>query len=293
MIYRLNVSAISKLTSVGRVKYKQGWKRTRSLTTTDSIFFVISGEFSFVTPDGIVTISSGNLQFLPAGTPYTVHVTEECDYFYMHFVNDKDKCTVNPEEYREFIASRAHGVGAKGKREKTFIYLEDRYDLSEQKDVLGRMVHMFTKCEGLMTGEELYSSINAGSAAVQTLAVLGEMTFRRYTPDEHRPVALIKMLEYIRTNYTKPITLAALAENCGISKQYAMRLFKKHYNTTVTQYINRFKLDKAKRMLKYTTLNIDEISFSLGYSATYYFCRLFKRYFGCTPTEYRNNEVGV
>lgn len=54
------------------------------------------------------------------------------------------------------------------------------------------------------------------------------------------------MHNLISLNYIKPITLASLADECGVSKQYAMRLFKKYYNVTVTRYINNYKLQKAK-----------------------------------------------
>lgn len=292
MIYKLNINNLTKISTIGRIKYKQGWSNSRTLRN-DNLFFVLSGEFQFVTPNGTVTVSEGNLQFLPSGTHYTVHAVRECDYFYLHFLSDRSKCTVSTDEYRRFVSGCANDSRLGIVKEQNYVYLEDRYDLSEQKEALGKMIHMFTKCESLMLGDELYSAINAGSTAIEIIAALGEMTYHKYIPEDHRPVALVKMLEYVKTHYTKPISLSELAEGCGVSKQYAMRLFKKHYNMTVTQYINRFKLEKAMKMLRYTTLNIDEISFSLGYSATYYFCRLFKRNFGCTPTEYRNKEIVV
>lgn len=69
-----------------------------------------------------------------------------------------------------------------------------------------------------------------------------------------------------------------------------MRLFKKYYNVTVTRYINNYKLQKAKKLLKYTDLNIIEIAYSLGFSEPSYFCRIFKKAYNLSPGKYRKDS---
>lgn len=81
-----------------------------------------------------------------------------------------------------------------------------------------------------------------------------------------------------------------MADECGVSKQYAMRLFKKYYNVTVTRYINNYKLQKAKKLLKYTDLNIIEIAYSLGFSKPSYFCRIFQKAYNLLPGKYRKDS---
>ena len=82
------------------------------------------------------------------------------------------------------------------------------------------------------------------------------------------------------------ITLAELSRCFSVSEQYITRLFRRHLNTTPTTYIHRVKLENARWLLTHSTMNVTEISDYLGFSGSYYFIRLFKKYYGLTPMQY-------
>ena len=95
-----------------------------------------------------------------------------------------------------------------------------------------------------------------------------------------------KMRLYIRKNITRNLTLEEISSNCSISTSYASRIFKKHTNITIKEYINNEKLYYARELLQNTSMNISEISNYLGYCDAFYFSTLFKRKFGKSPKQF-------
>ncbi|NLJ40072.1 MAG: response regulator [Clostridiales bacterium] len=83
------------------------------------------------------------------------------------------------------------------------------------------------------------------------------------------------------------LTTHMVAEILGLSRNYFGQLFKKETGYTFTDYLNRKRVEKAKKLLETTTLKIYEISEQVGIDDSYYFSSLFKKYVGCSPTEYR------
>ena len=97
--------------------------------------------------------------------------------------------------------------------------------------------------------------------------------------------------EYIANNYTKDIFLDSAAEHVNISPAYLSRIFKKNTHTSFTQYVMNLRLEKAAQYLIDFDYNIYNISEMVGYSNIYYFYRIFKNKYGCTPSEYRKEHV--
>ncbi|MBR3755450.1 MAG: helix-turn-helix transcriptional regulator [Clostridia bacterium] len=90
---------------------------------------------------------------------------------------------------------------------------------------------------------------------------------------------------YINENLTRKITVADIAEHCGISADYLSQVFKKETGENLGTYIMRQKLEKAKEMLR-QGIGTKEICASLGFSSQSYFVTAFKRFYNMTPTEY-------
>lgn len=93
---------------------------------------------------------------------------------------------------------------------------------------------------------------------------------------------------YIRNHYTEDFSCAELAEICYMSPAQMYRHFQSAMGCTPTEYKNRLRIDQAKSMLRNDSIPVGEIAFLMGYEDTAYFCKLFKRYTGKTPLQYRN-----
>ena len=104
----------------------------------------------------------------------------------------------------------------------------------------------------------------------------------------HKDLEIKKAQEYIETNFYDKMTIDELADKFGIGRRSFERRFKKSTNNTVIEYIQRIKIEAAKRSFETSRKNISEVMFNVGYTDTKAFRDVFKKITGLTPIEYRN-----
>ncbi|WP_054026720.1 response regulator transcription factor [Bacillus sp. FJAT-28004] len=95
------------------------------------------------------------------------------------------------------------------------------------------------------------------------------------------------LLGYVHENYAQALSLKSLSQQYNIHPVYLGHLFQKETNETFTEYINKYRIGKAKEMLKETQLKVQEIALQVGYWETGYFYKQFKKYVGISPTDYK------
>lgn len=93
----------------------------------------------------------------------------------------------------------------------------------------------------------------------------------------------------VQENIEQGISLGLVAEQLGISTDYAGRIFKRYTGEHFAAFVMRTKMERGKELLREGRLRNYEISSRLGYSNPDYFRQLFKNYTGMTPNEYRNS----
>lgn len=94
-------------------------------------------------------------------------------------------------------------------------------------------------------------------------------------------------LEFIEHNYEKNIKITDIANYIGINRSYLTNSFKKALNLSPQEYLINYKLDKACTLLRTTSLSINAISACVGYEDPLTFSKIFKRFKGSSPKEYR------
>ena len=104
----------------------------------------------------------------------------------------------------------------------------------------------------------------------------------------HNDAEIRNAQEYIEGNYQEKITVDELLDLFPVSRRSFERRFKKATNNTVVEYLQRVKVEAAKRSFETSRRNISEVMFDVGYTDTKAFRTVFKRITGLTPIEYRN-----
>lgn len=100
---------------------------------------------------------------------------------------------------------------------------------------------------------------------------------------------LLPAIEYIEAHYTDPaISVELWAKLSHVSVTYFRRLFKQLYSVSPKQYIMRARINKARELLRSSHYTISAIASDCGFGSECHFCRTFKDYVGCSPSEYRN-----
>jgi transcriptional regulator GlxA family with amidase domain len=105
---------------------------------------------------------------------------------------------------------------------------------------------------------------------------------------EHEDVEILKAQEFIEGNFQDKISVDRLADKFAIGRRSFERRFKKATNNTVVEYLQRVKIEAAKRSFESSRKNINEVMFNVGYTDTKAFRTIFKKITGLTPIEYRN-----
>lgn len=105
---------------------------------------------------------------------------------------------------------------------------------------------------------------------------------------DHRDTDILKSQEFIENNFTERITIELLADHVNVSRRSFERRFKSATNNTVSEYIQRVRIESAKRSFEASLKNVNEVMFDVGYTDTKSFRDVFKKITGLTPVEYRN-----
>ena len=135
-----------------------------------------------------------------------------------------------------------------------------------------------------------YKTMSA-SLFMQLMTVISRKSLRIREKADKKPRdnSVGSTLEYIHMNYMKNITVAELSAMTMICTNRYIKVFKAEFGLTPKEYIVRLRLEKACQLLESTNLDIKQISGMVGLENQMYFCRLFKKYLGKTPSGYRES----
>lgn len=98
--------------------------------------------------------------------------------------------------------------------------------------------------------------------------------------------------EYIHRNFDDTaLSVKTVCSRIFMSASYFSSLFKAHTGKTFVEYVTGVRMEKAKELLKHSSMKTYEIATKTGYQDAQYFSVLFKKYTGDTPTEYRNKML--
>ncbi len=104
----------------------------------------------------------------------------------------------------------------------------------------------------------------------------------------HNDKEILKAQEIIETKFHNKLSVDELAGYIAVNRRTFERRFKNATNNTVVQYIQRVRVEAAKRQLEASRKNISEVMYDVGYNDTKAFREVFKRYAGITPIDYKN-----
>lgn len=123
-----------------------------------------------------------------------------------------------------------------------------------------------------------------------TLQIIG-MIYNEYKTDIRvfeKVKKIEKAVELMTKSYNETeLTISALADYANMSEKNFRRLFFDIYNKTPYAYLQEFRIEKSKTMLRYTNKSISDIAIQCGFSDVYSFSHCFKKHIGASPSKYR------
>jgi two-component system response regulator YesN len=107
------------------------------------------------------------------------------------------------------------------------------------------------------------------------------------TRDQNKNYFVDRAVMYIKSSYQKEISLGSIAKEINVSPYYLSKLFRRYTGKTCTELIAEERIEAAKRLL-IQNYSSKETCFQVGFNSQNYFVKIFKKYVGVTPGEYRN-----
>lgn len=140
--------------------------------------------------------------------------------------------------------------------------------------------------------DDLTSQLFIKASLLQIFANLSK--FHLFIPTEKnynkKVEGIKKALTYIKENYKEKIYIADLASLLNMNEQYFCRYFKKAVDHSPIEYINKYRIKQALRLLEKTDMSVMEICLECGYNNLGNFLREFRKYTNTTPLQYRKNS---
>ncbi len=107
--------------------------------------------------------------------------------------------------------------------------------------------------------------------------------------DERKVLKLKKTLAFIRENFDKEITLDDMSQAAGFSTKYFCSFFKEYARKTPVEYLNDYRVERARRKLLGSDLSVTQIAYACGFNDLSYFIKTFKKITGTSPKRYREH----
>lgn len=152
-----------------------------------------------------------------------------------------------------------------------------------------RFQDIFTSVLTYANSKEVYAHMMAKSKLTELLSYYIMNLELNQISYLNAPVVekLSSLLTYIDAHIEENMSVQDLAQMLHMHPNYFIRFFKQQMGMPPIHYMTSRKIDKAKEMLRCTSLTMTQIADTLGFSDSYYFSRQFKKHTGLNPTEYR------
>lgn len=229
---------------------------------SNSFCLIIKGRATVSCPQGTVVANEGDLIFWPEGVPYQSH-WESNDgiirfigvYFHIHSYH------LNANGIAHFVPMPAYT--------QFFIFPGDLY-----RELIKQMAFDFNT-----PGRESLAIRGFYECYSDIMSLLPKL------PAQHPIVHMVHV--FVNDNWDKDFSVNDIAAFCNLSKSRLYHLFKEQTGISLMQYKLQAKTKHAADMLLESTDSIEDISSKLHYSSAAYFCKVFKKQTGLSPTEYR------
>ena len=199
---------------------------------------------------------------------------------------------MSPETLSSVRRNMMHGVGAGNVRsvdtERLGLGLAIAYhvislhggDLQiESSEGRGTTCHLFLP---LADETMAHGADGSDSSAVQVA--------RTHAPDQMSAQLVKKAQDYVATHFAAEITREEIAAVLGVSPSYVSRIFRRYTGMALWDYVNSFRIARARELLEHSDMTVTEIAFAAGFNEPAYFSRMFRKFTGKSPRHFRSNS---
>jgi AraC-like DNA-binding protein len=142
-------------------------------------------------------------------------------------------------------------------------------------------------------GNTFRESISMTGELYSLLALLVDGSSRDRTVRGRDTETVRSAVQFIEQRYSYAISVEDVADYVGVSRSTLFRVFTRQMGVSPKEYLDNYRIDKARFLLRHSELTIGAIAVSVGYDNGLYFSKAFKKITGRTPSSYRQESSGI
>ncbi len=250
------------------------------------IIYLSRGAAIFHIDDCSYSVNEGQFLFINSGELHSAHkiFSSGCCYhaivFNLSFLNSLsgDSCQlryINPFMLKERVFANCIPKGTPAEKNIQPLILQTMEKLSQKNTgyelfVKGSLLMIFSiMAENVLLAEKKENSVNTR---------------------KNRAVKIKKVVGFIADNYSKKITIDALAALIGMNRYNFCRFFKEYTKMTPMDFINLYRINEASSFLREGSCNVTEAALQTGFENMSYFAKMFKKYKGISPSALKRSS---
>ncbi|ANY72587.1 AraC family transcriptional regulator [Paenibacillus ihbetae] len=256
------------------------------------IWYVAKGALSHTVNNRTYQLTKGDIFVIPPFTLHSVTIPKDGDYeiygceFMPSFVNERFEEFPEEEVFFDmaFLGSFL--------REDTDAQARISLDGGTETAVRNVMKEMLMEYERRAPFFQL--TLKAQLLVLLSILVRqvnGELVREGFEKSEKYREIMTKVVDYIHRHYQEDLKLHALCDLSNLSRSTFCQVFKDWTGKTFNRYLTDLRILQAMVMLKQADLSVTDVCYSTGFNELSYFCRIFKKYTGISPTEFRKQAI--
>ena len=299
IFYEYNSSFLPKLRLADTEIIEPPYIHRKRMPMEYIIYLVKSGEM-YLEEDGVLYhLLPGDFLLLD---PDKVHVGKRatrCEYFYIHFqyahmqrkkMTAQQMCERMMEQRIQSLRSDACGMSAEEYQERSVIGLP-KYMHLDMDTGFPQILELVHTCVGAYKNHlEGYKTLGG----CQLMEILLQVS-RQYLSMEIQGKSgsvkyyrkIYDLLNYLNTSYQEPICGDLIEDIFESNFDYLNRVFRQNMGKTIFRYLAEVRIARAKEMITTSSMKISQVSEKVGFADEGYFSKVFKKYTGMTPLDYR------
>lgn len=243
------------------------------------IIHVLEGTYNMFIADHELILEKGDLCFIP-GKVIHGDAQDKGNFTFESIVFDIEMIRLRGFEHDEFISDILNGK-----------IIPDNKISSEHTEITSTAECMFRTLSQKEPGFEMISAgcLLALFGTIKKAKLYSNAEFLSLK-QQIRARKINSVLEFIKENYSRDLSLKDLAESAGFSEKYFCKLFHEITHKAPFEYLNWFRINRACSLLRETDEKLKDISEKCGFNDFSYFIKIFGKNKGMTPHKYRKQS---
>lgn len=240
----------------------------------DEMTYVISGSGRFYCNEEYKDVKAGQIHFIRRGNTHRIIVS-------------------NDENLRYICIGIQYDEGLDSVK-SLYNALEDRKDivLNDTGTIKGLCEYLIREfySQDDKTDDMINSYIYQITVTLSRIIAGNVITYENTKGEKSASYAMYLILRFLDREYLQIKNVSEIAEKLSYSEYYLSHLFKRKMGITIKEYLTNKKLSYAMQLLETSEMSVEKISDSLGFSSAHSFRRMFKKYTGLSPSEYKEKK---